>query len=327
MKAYHLLLNQKFSFPALTGLKPLHRAADVFNLSGAEELMANLDLNRKIEFVLNEPYEQVIEDIFTQGIEVLEGGDTSLASEKFFKVIDVNPNHIDALYHIAFIEYEKGNYHDARVYTSAAITVGFNLLGNEFCWNRAELRWAYLRNRPFLRAYHMLGLVEQNTGNIQLAADIYERLLMVNPNDNQGIRMIIPECWHELGLHEKVYRLWNDNYSNDYSSELPFSVVLSLFALNRKKEAAELLAEVNRNSPLFIREMLKKNHPKPKDASIWGVATGSHDEAFKYWQRNGNNWSNTAGALEFLSEFSLNNPIINKALQRNKECKRLGKYT
>lgn len=42
LSEYHKLLNAKLGFPALTGMKPLHRAADVFSLPGGEALLAVL---------------------------------------------------------------------------------------------------------------------------------------------------------------------------------------------------------------------------------------------------------------------------------------------
>lgn len=42
LSEYHKHLNSKFGFPALTGMKPMHRAAEVLSLPGGEALFASL---------------------------------------------------------------------------------------------------------------------------------------------------------------------------------------------------------------------------------------------------------------------------------------------
>ena len=53
------------------------------------------------------------------------------------------------------------------------------------------LPWGFIDNRPFLRCLHGYGLCLWKLGRIQEAAAVFERLLWLNPTDNQGIRFLI----------------------------------------------------------------------------------------------------------------------------------------
>lgn len=55
------------------------------------------------------------------------------------------------------------------------------------------LLWGYLGNRPYLRCLHGAGLCLWRLGFFKEAKDVYERMLWLNPSDNQGARFILPE--------------------------------------------------------------------------------------------------------------------------------------
>ncbi len=53
------------------------------------------------------------------------------------------------------------------------------------------LPWGFIDNRPFLRCLHGYGLCLWKLGRIEEAAAVFERLLWLNPTDNQGVRFLI----------------------------------------------------------------------------------------------------------------------------------------
>jgi tetratricopeptide (TPR) repeat protein len=64
------------------------------------------------------------------------------------------------------------------------------------------LVWGRLCNRPFLRCLHGLGLCHWRLGRFAEAEQVFERVLSLNPNDNQGVRF----CW----LDVRRGRTWED---------------------------------------------------------------------------------------------------------------------
>jgi hypothetical protein len=56
------------------------------------------------------------------------------------------------------------------------------------------LIWGHLFNRPFLRCLHGYALCRWRLGDLAEAQRVFERLLSLNPNDNQGVRF----CWEDV---------------------------------------------------------------------------------------------------------------------------------
>jgi tetratricopeptide (TPR) repeat protein len=56
------------------------------------------------------------------------------------------------------------------------------------------LAWSALYNRPFLRCLHGYGLCLWRLGRTDEAVSVFERMLALNPDDNQGVRI----CRHDV---------------------------------------------------------------------------------------------------------------------------------
>ena len=56
------------------------------------------------------------------------------------------------------------------------------------------LLWGRIYNRPFLRCLHGYGLCLWRLGKPHEAQQVFERILSLNPNDNQGVR----SCWDDV---------------------------------------------------------------------------------------------------------------------------------
>jgi len=67
--------------------------------------------------------------------------------------------------------------------------------------------WGPIYNRPFLRCLHGYGLCLWRLGRNDEARRVFERILALNPNDNQGVR----GCWHDVCCG----RSWDDLQAAD----------------------------------------------------------------------------------------------------------------
>lgn len=79
------------------------------------------------------------------------------------------------------------------------VRIGELSLGSAF---GGLLPWGRIHNRPFLRCLHGFGLCLWRLGRDDEAAALFERMLWLNPTDNQGIRFMLPliragERWDE----------------------------------------------------------------------------------------------------------------------------------
>jgi len=63
-------------------------------------------------------------------------------------------------------------------------------LGEDFT---GLLQWGLIDNRPLLRCMHGYGLCLWRLGRFDEAERLFEKMLWLNPSDNQGVRFIIDE--------------------------------------------------------------------------------------------------------------------------------------
>lgn len=80
---------------------------------------------------------------------------------------------------------------EALLHYEVGVRIAEQALGPEFS---GLLPWGFLGNRPFLRCLHGYGLTLWRLGKFQEAMLVFERMLWLNPGDNQGIRY----CWLDI---------------------------------------------------------------------------------------------------------------------------------
>ncbi len=79
------------------------------------------------------------------------------------------------------------------------LRIGELTLGDDFT---GVLPWGFIDNRPFLRCMHGYGLSLWHLGRFDEVEHIFQKMLWLNPSDNQGIRFLIEEV--------KVKTAWED---------------------------------------------------------------------------------------------------------------------
>jgi len=65
------------------------------------------------------------------------------------------------------------------------------------------LLWGHINNRPFLRCMHGYGLCLWRLGRFDEAESIFDRMLWLNPSDNQGVRFLIDEVRTETAWKDR----------------------------------------------------------------------------------------------------------------------------
>ena len=96
---------------------------------------------------------------------------------------------IDAHVHLANMEFDRSPER-AMVSYEIAIAIGELSLPDGFS---DMLSW-HIYNRPFLRALSGYALCLWRLGRADEARSVFERMLSLNPNDNQGARF----CWNDI---------------------------------------------------------------------------------------------------------------------------------
>src|SRR5262249_50225876 len=78
---------------------------------------------------------------------------------------------------------------DALRHYEVGVHIGDLSLGDGFA---SVLRWGCIDNRPFLRCLHGYGLCLWRLERWDEARRAFDRMLWLNPSDNQGIRFLLP---------------------------------------------------------------------------------------------------------------------------------------
>ena len=97
---------------------------------------------------------------------------------------------IDAHAHLGSLAFER-HVEKALTHYEIAVGIGDLSLGPDF---PDMLIWGSIWNRPFLRALHGYGLCLWRLDRPAAALAVFERILRLNPPDNQGVRA----CWDDV---------------------------------------------------------------------------------------------------------------------------------
>jgi hypothetical protein len=96
---------------------------------------------------------------------------------------------LDAHAHLGAFHFERRPAR-ALLHYHVGVGIGRLSLGPDFA---GVLPWGCLGNRPYLRCLHGAGLCLWRLGFFREAKGVFERMLWMNPSDNQGVRFILPE--------------------------------------------------------------------------------------------------------------------------------------
>ncbi|SFQ94990.1 tetratricopeptide repeat protein [Desulfoscipio geothermicus] len=127
---------------------------------------------------------------FDLGCEHLEAGNINKARFIFNSILKECPYFIDALNHLAVIEWDVGNLAGAHGFYLQAYEIGRSVLPPHF---RGKLPWGWVDNRPFLRTLHGLALVKLRQGDSRAAKELLEWVIKLDPDDHMGVRTILED--------------------------------------------------------------------------------------------------------------------------------------
>jgi len=239
-------------------------------------------------FVYSPKYGKLM-DKFDRGVDLWEMGRFSSAKKIYKEVIKEYPEFIDAYHHLGLLYEEEGRERLAFENWLKGYQIGKKTLPSDFTRGRNLLRWANLENRPFLRCTHALGLCFFDAGNLIKGIELFEFIISVNPNDNQGLRAVLVEGYLKTGNYVAVLDLC-DRYRGDITVDLTYGEPFALFKMGNKEKATPLLKRAIRLSPKVAKELLKKRHIPPKTLFPDRYTVGGDDEAYYYWERSGILW-------------------------------------
>jgi tetratricopeptide (TPR) repeat protein len=248
------------------------------------------------------PYETEMK--FNDLLEARDFGSVSPAEmeRELRELLREAPNFIDAYHHLAMVLEKRGKSQEASLLWQQAVNLGLQCFIEQFSAAGNRLEWGWLENRPFLRAYHALGLQHLDAARHEMALAIFRTILALNPGDNQGVRALAVHCCLTLKRYTEALAICEDA-PGDHMAETVYGRVLALFALKRTTKAEKALRDAVAAMPLVAKELVKARHPRPRNLRGGHYTVGGADQAWYYWREAGELWDQVPEAIGFVSEF------------------------
>jgi len=130
-----------------------------------------------------------VDDDILRAVELNGSGQEDRARGLLVGLLAEDLRCLDAYAHIGCFWFDDWPHGAKRAY-AVGVAIGELSLGANF---DGVLPWGWIDNRPFLRCLHGLGISNLELGELDEARAIFERLLSLNPNDNQGARFLLGE--------------------------------------------------------------------------------------------------------------------------------------
>ncbi len=240
------------------------------------------------------------EDLDT-AIDLMDHNHLARAESIFRRLIESYPYHFDAYHHLAILLGMKRKDEKAMDLRKKAVELGFSLFPKEFDISKHRLEWGWMENRPFLRAYEGLAIDYQYGGELRKALELYESIISLNPDDNQGCRCSAVWCCFELDEPDRVLKVCR-RYWNDWMPEVAYGRALAFLQKGMREEARAALEGAVRDLPVVARELVREKHKEAKPATPGYVSAGGRDQAYAYWVDFGGYWKKTEGSIELVKE-------------------------
>jgi tetratricopeptide (TPR) repeat protein len=236
---------------------------------------------------------------FYEAQEIWYSGDPVAAEALFRRLVSEYPEFVDAYHHLAMLVEGDGRRDDAFRIWESTVDLALSCFPSDFYFGRDKLAWHFLENRPFLRAYHGLGLSYLRRDQLGEALLIFNNLLDVNPDDNQGVRALaIDVCFRVRRPFDALSIC--ARYPDDTIDAVLYGRVLAWYQLGHMDQATEALEKAHKWLPLIAQELVKTRHTPPRNLRPDRVTVGGPDEAYVYWQDQGEFWKSTPGAIAFV---------------------------
>lgn len=221
------------------------------------------------------------------------------------EALELNPDNADAYNYLASIENSADS---AMKMFEKAVKAGERTLGKDFIEEEKGHFWGLIETRPYMRAKAGLADCLHAKGKIDKAIEIYEEMIELNPNDNQGIRYQLSTLL--LSKNDLVkYEYISKKYDEDSAVWLYNN---ALFLFKKSGESAKsnkALLKAYRNNK-FVAEFIIGAKEMPDELPQY-IGRGDEDEAIVYVAHAWEVWIKTEDALGWIYNFRNSQKRVN----------------
>lgn len=174
-------------------------------------------------------------------------------------------------------------------------------LGKEFLIEAKGTYWGIFETRPYMRAKAGLADCYMHKNQLDKVLSIYEEMLVLNPNDNQGIRYLLST----ILLKKKMFWRYDaliKTYKEDVAAYFKYNDAICSFMKTGKSSKTNKALEKAYTSNEYVIEYLLGYINMPQEMPDY-MSFGDSSEAVNYVSESWQLWTNTKGALDWLSKF------------------------
>jgi tetratricopeptide (TPR) repeat protein len=138
-------------------------------------------------------------DPICESNDLKDAGDSEAAYRILMELCQADLRCLDAHDHLGNFVFDRSTKDAIRHY-EVGLRIGELALGQNF---DGLLPWGHIDNRPFLRCMHGFGLCLWRLGRFEEAERVFDRMLWLNPSDNQGVRFLIDEVRSKMAWEDR----------------------------------------------------------------------------------------------------------------------------
>lgn len=277
--------------------------ADLHRMLESQDFKSEKDMQKFLDGILGKPIPSMPEELLSPQEKaqdlVFEAYDLefSEARENIAAALELDPECIEA--------YEYLGSHEpspqiAMVFFEKGISIGEKKFEGEHLKENIGNFWGLHETRPYMRCLQFQSECLDAIGKTEECIGILEKMIKLNPNDNQGIRGRL-----------MLYLIETDQYEKYVKYETEFKDEISAFALfNRALYAYKTegictgsnkkLKEAVKFNKFVVPKLLKQEYPTDLP-NHYGL--GDENEAIIYLFYAYPIWYSTKGAIEWLKTF------------------------
>ena len=122
------------------------------------------------------------------GVDIMDSGDWHGAIKHMKNLIALDERCLDAYAHLGCWYFEDDDLIKAKNFYKLGVAIGLKSISEKI---NDVFPWGVIDNRPFLRCLHGLGITLYRERNVIDAMTIFQKMIWLNPRDNQGARFLI----------------------------------------------------------------------------------------------------------------------------------------
>ena len=219
-----------------------------------------------------------------------------------------DPDCVDAL--VVLVGIEADSPKKAVEGLERALAAGERSLGAKFFKENKGHFWGLLDTRPYMRALEQLAGVLRAKGSNLEAIKQYEKMLGLNPGDNQGVRDPLLGLYLATGKLEGARKLL-DEYGEDSMANFAWGRVLERFLSGNRPGAVTSLKKARKANP-FVELYLSGRKSLPRETPDM-YSPGSEEEAILCLDNLMLAWSKHKEAIFWLMDQLMKEVVQKKA--------------